>query len=199
MNSYLRKALFFNAQHPKYAFIFSVLCFLGSLFFVKEVLANKQKLEELTSSYLNEFMLSKNLQKAARLIHKEGPNSIIFIKEELEKVHLLSHITHRHEQASNPSLPLNFNPKDNRLVHDEKLISDKGFKKHRFELVKNALVDEEDLKQIFSLIEHKTIFPFKIPDKAPYFYFTKFFIKKQALSSCENLFEISYQLEGVNL
>jgi hypothetical protein len=72
-------------------------------------------------------------------------------------------------------------------------------KKAAYELKKPVFTDEEDLKQLFTLIEHRSIFPYKTSNQAPYLFFTHFEINKHGLSSYEKVFQINYKLESVAL
>jgi hypothetical protein len=199
MNSFLKRVLFFNQSRPRLSFFLSLILVSTGLaygfFGLFHIVTSKHLLAEFEQKHKSYFYL-KTAQKILKGASIDPSNYII---EEIESISLLTHLRQRHEQSLYPHLPVDLNPLENRFQHHVLNHPVKGSKTYSFELIKPVLADEEDLKQLLSLTENKSIFPFKVSSQAPYFYFKKFSIKKQPLSSCENAYQISYILESISL
>lgn len=139
---------------------------------------------------------SIHLLSASLRINQNQMDSRTFIQEHLEKITLLSDLKHRHDQALHPSWPISFNPNENVLKHEYSLIKSRPFTHISAKLIKKTLMDEEDLKQLFCLVEQKNIFPYTACEKAPYLYFSYFELKKQTLKAFEKVYEVNYVLEA---
>lgn len=138
------------------------------------------------------YLINAELRLKSKAQDIEG-----YLKQNLENLTLLSDLKHRHEQDLHPSMPLLYNPKENSLKHNVSTCIDKHGKKFKIALARPVFLDEEDLKQLFSLVENKSIFPYQAPTQAPYVYFTSFELKKHMLTPFEKVFEITYALEGI--
>lgn len=119
-----------------------------------------------------------------------------FFDHHLSKINLLSDLKHRHDQSTHPSWPISFNPIENTLKHDVCVMKTRPFTHLRAKLVKKVFIDEEDLKQIFCLVESQNIFPYTSPSDSPYLYFSYFDLKKHSLKAFEKVYEVDYILEA---
>lgn len=136
------------------------------------------------------------LETAALRINQNKIDINDFIKNHVEKINVLSDLKHRHDQALHPSWPISFNPNENSLKHELVVVKSKPFNHIRATLHKKTFIDEEDLKQLFCLINEKNIFPYTTLAHSPYLYFSFFELKKQALQAFEKVYEINYILEA---
>lgn len=148
------------------------------------------------NSFLAKRSAVQHLISASSRIEKSKTDVRLFFSNHLEKITLLSDLKHRHEQDNHPSWPISFNPNENALKHDFNHVKSKPFTHISAKLAKTALIDEEDLKQIFCLAEQKPIFPYRIVEDAPYIYFSNFELKKHSLEAFEKVYEINYVMES---
>lgn len=199
MNFLLEKVSFYKKRHPQLLLAFSFFTLGVSLFTLWYLNANNLKTQHKLETYQNLFVSTKNLQKFDAICKNNPLNAQDYIHDYLESIQFLSHMTHRHEHALNPSLPIDFNPLDNQLAHQMVILNPKGLKKTAFILKQPVIADEEDVKQLFTLVEHKDIFPFHAIKKAPYLYFSEFKLKKRPINTIENVFELNYKIETLSL
>lgn len=174
---------------------FLLITLIGTFYFVKRT----KELTQTYTSYQKHYRSCQYLKEAKQRLDLTQKEPEIFIQQELEPLSFLKHSKHRHNQTLNPTLPVHINPYENTLKHTSTTLALKPLKKTSFNLVKPVLVDEEDLKHLFSLVEHKTIFPYQKSNGTPYFFFTYFKIKKHSLGLSENVYEICYNLESLCL
>lgn len=139
---------------------------------------------------------SIHLLNASLRMNQHPTDARFFIQNHLEKINLLSDLKHRHDQDPYPSWPISFNPNENILKHDYTLIKSRPFTHTSAKLIRKTLMDEEDLKQLFCLVEQKNIFPYTACEQAPYLYFSYFELKKQPLKAFEKVYEVNYVLEA---
>lgn len=136
------------------------------------------------------------LQKASDKISSSKIEIKDYLDHHLSKINLLSDLKHRHDQSTHPSWPISFNTIENTLKHDVSVIKTRPFTHLRVKLMKKAFIDEEDLKQIFCLVESQNIFPYTSPSDSPYLYFSYFDLKKHSLKAFEKVYEVDYILEA---
>jgi hypothetical protein len=136
------------------------------------------------------------LEKAALRLNAKQMEIHPFIKNHIESINLLSDLKHRHDQEINASWPISFNPSKNMLKHEFSLIKSRPMTHMKIKLLQKAFMDEEDLKQLFCLVEHKNIFPYTTITHTPYLFFSHFDLKKHSIKAFEKVYEVNYVLEA---
>jgi hypothetical protein len=199
MKLLLKKVRDYNRAYPKLLFSLSFLFMTLMIGFLFLQLHRFKEKAVTINQFQTLFKDSAYLQQADKIVQAHRVEPANYIQSTLEPLKLLTHLEHRHTHSLNPSLPIDLNPHENCLKHQFFKKNSKGISWTAINLLKPALVDEEDLKQLFSLIEHRVIFPFKPQEAHPYLFFTHFELTKRQLSSFEKVFQISYSLESVTL
>jgi len=196
----LEKILNLNRAHPIKGWITTLGLLLVSLWGFHQALQAYSTNRSAFNTYFDLAKTTAPLTRAHEHLNQSTLNPSVYLEEHLEKLPLLKQLENRFTQNTHASLPIQINPSENRLVHQSTVSSKRG-KIHpmEFSLHKPVLIDEEDLKAIIALVEHRTIFPFQKVDQAPFFFFKSFILEKQRLDSCEHVYELSYTLESLKL
>jgi hypothetical protein len=199
IKSLFQKASVFNSRHV-YSSAFVTTFVLGaSIYCLHQVIDDFEKKKSLVKSLISQHESSKKLLNAQKKLKNSQQDAQSYLQQSVETVSLLADVRHRYENSCYPKVPVDLSPISNAIVHTFSQSSGKGLQKTLAVTQKPFLADEEDLKHLFSLIEGEAIFPYKPASNSPYFYFRKFHMKKQTLSTLEKCFEVSYTLEHIQL
>lgn len=199
IRSLFQKLSLYNQSNTLKCFSLSILGLFATTYGFVATLDSSKTLKEKSLKYLKLVEEYKKLAWGQKCLSHQKLSSTDFVAKHIETLDLLSDVKHRYEIAPQKGLPIDFHPHHNHIIHDCDSYPFKGLKKTTLSTSQPFLADEEDLKRLFCLTQGIAIFPYKVEECTPYFFFKEFHMKKKSLSTFEKAYQISYTLESLSL